>query len=803
MKRQVFGGLLAISFVFTPDLFAQGTAFTYQGRLNDSAGPANGLYDFRFTVQQAASGGAPASGTITTNGLAVSNGLFTVSLNFGAGVFTGPARWLQIEVRTNGSPDAHAVLTPRQALTASPYAIYSGTAATVASNSIGNAQLQGNSIYATNVVSGQVVKSVNGLRDNVTLSAGANVTLTPSGNDIQISSGTGNDWRLTGNAGTIAGTHYVGTSDAQPLELRVNGTRALRLAPTIGTPNVLGGVASVAPGVQGATIGGGGSNSVGFGPNIVNADFGTIGGGRMNEIQTGSFAATVGGGSGNWIREDSLYSAISGGVGNIMDNSSSYGFIGGGSGNFIRNDVRFGAVGGGALNEIGSFSLYSSVGGGLNNFVAGNGTTVAGGSNNFASGSSSAIGGGRSNRISGSVTVIAGGENNFSQGTWNSIGGGERNRANLAVWGVIAGGHENVVGSQWATVGGGTRNVATNGFATTIAGGSQNLVMTHYGTVGGGFANDIGPNGGGSVIAGGELNTMSGRDSVISGGMRNTVASVATNAVIGGGGTNLVTGRGGVVSGGERNESADNWSAVGGGVNNRALGESSAVGGGSNNDALGGWNAIGGGAGNTSSQSHSTVGGGWVNTASNHKSTVGGGSFNVASGFHATVPGGANNQAQGDYSLAAGRSANAAHDGAFVWADDLGTSFSSTTNRQFAVRANHGVMIQSTNTALDLRGGGALRVAGANVGTATPVFTHRAAAGNISGHITTIDHPHSNNDPNAILFVTHNWSKDDAVDPYETHPVGVYYASGRWRIFHEDGVAMPEGRAFNVMIFKP
>lgn len=61
--------------------------------------------------------------------------------------------------------------------------------------------------------------------------------------------------------------------------------------------------------------------------------------------------------------------------------------------------------------------------------------------------------------------------------------------------------------------------------------------------------------------------------------------------------------------------------------------------------------------------------------------------------------------------MAAGTSAKANHDGTFVWADGSGGALPSTTNSQFAVRANNGVMIQPTNTALDLRGGGALRVA--------------------------------------------------------------------------------------------
>lgn len=95
---------------------------------------------------------------------------------------------------------------------------------------------------------------------------------------------------------------------------------------------------------------------------------------------------------------------------------------------------------------------------------------------------------------------------------------------------------------------------------------------------------------------------------------------------------------------------------------------------------------------------------------------------------------------------------------------------------------------------------------GAGVGTGTPLFIHRATAGSITGdssHITTIDHPLCNDDPHAILLVTHNWTEDSAAPRYESHPVGVFYDAGHWAIFHEDLAAMPAGRAFNVMVVKP
>src|ERR1039458_9568758 len=84
--------LLALS-TLSPEsstAFAQGTAFTYQGRLNNSGGPANGLYDLRFAVWDALTGGNTVAGPMTSSAIGVTNGLFAVTLDFGNGVFTGP-----------------------------------------------------------------------------------------------------------------------------------------------------------------------------------------------------------------------------------------------------------------------------------------------------------------------------------------------------------------------------------------------------------------------------------------------------------------------------------------------------------------------------------------------------------------------------------------------------------------------------------------------------------------------------------------------------------------------------------------
>jgi len=81
----------------------QGTAFSYQGRLNNNGAIANGFYDFQFTISDAVSSGVQIGGTLTTNVVSVSNRLFTVTLDFGASVFTGANRRLNIAVTTNGA----------------------------------------------------------------------------------------------------------------------------------------------------------------------------------------------------------------------------------------------------------------------------------------------------------------------------------------------------------------------------------------------------------------------------------------------------------------------------------------------------------------------------------------------------------------------------------------------------------------------------------------------------------------------------------------------------------------------------
>ena len=112
------------AFLFlAPAAQAQTTAFTYQGQLNSSNAPATGSYDLRFRIFDVNSNAV--AGPLTNAPVGVTNGLFTVTLDFGASVFNGSSRSLEIAVRGYGDTNAYTALLPWQTLTSVPYAIQS------------------------------------------------------------------------------------------------------------------------------------------------------------------------------------------------------------------------------------------------------------------------------------------------------------------------------------------------------------------------------------------------------------------------------------------------------------------------------------------------------------------------------------------------------------------------------------------------------------------------------------------------------------------------------------------------------
>jgi hypothetical protein len=116
---------------------AQGTAFTYQGQLQNNGSLASGTYNLQFTLYTNATSGSVVAGPLTTNGIAITNGLFTVTIDFGASAWNGRTNWLQVAVETNGA-GSFSPLSPRQILTPTPYAIFAESAGTVSASQLGS-----------------------------------------------------------------------------------------------------------------------------------------------------------------------------------------------------------------------------------------------------------------------------------------------------------------------------------------------------------------------------------------------------------------------------------------------------------------------------------------------------------------------------------------------------------------------------------------------------------------------------------------------------------------------------------------
>ena len=348
--------LLALLLGVQAGAHAQGTAFTYQGRLNFNGSPAAGNYDFRFRLATDALGNNFTGSPFLTNAVPVTNGLFFTTLDFGAGIFTGGNLWLQIEVKTNGAA-GYSLLNPLQAFAPTPYAMFANTASNV-SGTISAAQISGtigNSVLpASPNFSGTI--TANAIAGN-----GANVTNVNAATLNGLNAA--NFWKLGGNA--ISPGQFLGSTNNQPVEIWVNNLRALRLEPNNTSPNVIGGFAGnyVAPSVYGATIGGGGG-AFGY-TNKVTDSMGAIGGGQGNS--EGAFGATIAGGNGNEVDANAINSAIGGGWHNLIQGSSD-----------ILAYSGYGTIGGGQANTISSNAPGATIPGGVANFAGGAGAFAAG-----------------------------------------------------------------------------------------------------------------------------------------------------------------------------------------------------------------------------------------------------------------------------------------------------------------------------------------------------------------------------------------------------------------------------------------
>ncbi|MFN8358869.1 MAG: hypothetical protein U0264_03045 [Candidatus Kapaibacterium sp.] len=317
--------------------------------------------------------------------------------------------------------------------------------------------------------------------------------------------GGGGGWLLTGNAGIIEGTNYLGPNNDAYLDLRAGdgegGSITRLLLNTNGSiqrsidgdprgdeaidlqtfrsssDQVASGLYSVLTGGQLNSVSGIASVVSGGQQNNAEDILNFIGGGTNNDVR-GAFNSIVGGG-GNSISFDAQISSILGGgdneingheggiIGSVIGGgdfntiNSDYGFIGGGTEHIVDGT---GAViaGGGAIEDDGQ--------GGFNYFgntASGNYSGILGGADNTTNSQYASIGGGRGNTASGDYSVIGGGLTNTTLGLTSTVSGGSGNRAN-GDNSTVSGGEQNYAFGEFSTIPGGRMMTLTTNAARSF-----------------------------------------------------------------------------------------------------------------------------------------------------------------------------------------------------------------------------------------------------------------------------------------------------------------------------------------------
>ena len=674
--------LLFATLVLPPStVFAQGTAFTYQGHLQNNGSPASGTYNLTFSLFNTSSGGSAVAGPVTTNGVIVTYGLFTVLIDFGSGAWNGATNWLQVGLETNGTI-TFTNLTPRQELTPAPYAIYAKSA-----GGLPGLVVQPASDGAPNLIGGSPSNFVSSAVGATIGGGGA----TNYGGSIYINSVTGNFGTVGGGAanaagflGTVGGgfsdsalgtaaTASGGYDDIASGSYATVGGGAYNTASGSGNyATVSGGYANTASG-QFATIGGG-SNNIASGyastvaggdPNNASGPYSFIGGGN-NNTASGAGAVIGGGGydgttvAGNFVGDNAA--TIGGGLGNSVPSGGTYGFIGGGQ--FNTNAAANSTIGGGAANYIEASAGASTIGGGANDTIQPSATdsTIGGGTvNSIQNGAyQSTIAGGNLNVIQSSAeqSTIAGGDQNIIQAdsSDSSIGGGYHN-TNSGGYATIPGGEYNVAGANSFAAGSYARATNSGSFVWSDDSSTSPFSSTNNNSF------NVRAEGGVRLVTGGAGMTLDGlpvlTGSISGGNYWQTTGNSGTTAGVNFVGTTDTQPLEMHVDGARalRLEPGNGYNApnvVGGSfINFVTSGVGGAtIGGGGTTEFLPGTNSV--------TADFGTVGGGIGNTVGNGSAgtgtaaTVGGGQNNNGSGAFAAISGGEDNVASGEYTAVSG-----------------------------------------------------------------------------------------------------------------------------------------------------
>ena len=219
----VVGVLCVIVSIYSEGQSQTPSAFTYQGKLIDAGASANGQYDLEFKLFGAAN--AQVGAALTREDVQVTNGSFTVDLDFGQSPFvTGAASALEIGVRPGTSTGSFTTIAPRQQLTSGPYSIQTVNAQQDArlrgpgGNFIQNTTTQQPSanfnIAGTGIIGGQVGISTQTPLAGTVLDVNGVARLTPggSGGAIQFGSPNSETGMTISNPDTRADLRFDGSS---------------------------------------------------------------------------------------------------------------------------------------------------------------------------------------------------------------------------------------------------------------------------------------------------------------------------------------------------------------------------------------------------------------------------------------------------------------------------------------------------------------------------------------------------------------------------------------------------------------